>query len=167
MNGSQVLRSTRCGLALTLSLRALLAAPAVAFSTTLDGIRSGPQSVTMCANCSGSAPCAQVNDYRITLSADMDRPASRRSARFTVRLADRLGQPVTDALVTLVLPSADRSAPRQVARLTGGHNGLYSAAVMLKSDPLRDPMVAIVSVTTAKGDRVKQRFIFAFLVCHR
>ena len=121
----------------------------------------------MCANCSGAAPCAQVNDYRITLSADVDRPASSRSARFTVRLTDRLGQPVSDAIITLVLPSADRSAPPQVARLAGGQNGLYSATVTLKSDPLRDPILASVSVTTAKGDRVRQRFIFAFLVCHR
>jgi hypothetical protein len=167
MNGSQALGAARCGLFLTLSVTAFLAAPTLAHSVQLDGIREGTQSVTMCSNCSGTAPCAQVNDYRITLSADLDRPTSSRSARFTVRLTDRLAVPVTDAAVTLVIPATDRAAPRQVVTMTGGHDGLYRANVTLRSDPLRDSLKATVFVTTPKGDRVKQRFGLAFLVCHR
>jgi hypothetical protein len=167
MNGSQALGAARCGLVLTLSVTAFLAAPTLAYSVQLDGIKDGPQSVTMCSNCSGTAPCAQVNDYRITLSAGLDRSTSSRSARFTVRLTDRLAVPVTDATVTLVLPTTVRAAPRQVVTLTSGHDGGYSGTVTLRSNPLRDPLKASVFVTTAKGDRVKQRFVLAFLVCHR
>jgi hypothetical protein len=108
-----------------------------------------------------------VNEYRITLSAEVDRPTVGQSARFTVRLIDRLAQSVTDAAVTLVIPAADRAAPPQVVTMTSGHDGSYHSTVILRSDPQRNPLKASVFVTTPKGDRVKQRFVLAFLVCHR
>lgn len=167
MNGCQASESRHLGLALTLSLAALISAPSAAGSARLSGARDGPQSVSMCANCAASVPCARVGDFGITLSAEFDRPSRARSVRFLAGLVDRHGVPVNDAAVTLVLPAADRSAPPQVVPMQGTHGGLYTANATLGSDPLRDTVRATVIVTTPKGDRVKQRFVLGFLMCHR
>ena len=167
MNASCAPGFTRHGLALAVSLAVVLMTPARAFSTQLEGVKDGPQGVTMCSDCSRSGRCVQLDDYRVTLQADLDRPTTGMLTRFTVRLTDRLALPVTDATVTLVLPAADRSAQRQVIAMFGGQDGLYIATVLRRSDPLRDPWKASVFVTTAKGDRVKQRFVLAVLICDR
>ena len=133
---------------------------AMAFPVKVTTAGGDSQTVTMCPDCGHPLACAQKGDYTIAVSADVQHAKQGGGTNFAVRLTDRNGAPVTNAVVTLVLSMTGHSHPPRTVRLRRGSGGRYSGSTTLQTVHMQGPWNVDVQVKSPKGDTVTQRFVF-------
>ena len=141
-----------------LAMALVLAGSAAASPLRVRTAGTASQMVVMCPDCSQMITCAQMGDYLLGLSADLENPKFGQ-ARFRIRVSDQNGAPVNNAKVTLVLsmPQHGHRSKPLAARSEG--KGRYVAAT--NALVMQGAWRAEVALTTPKGDTVKQVFTFA------
>lgn len=137
----------------------VLAASTVAIAGPLKvrSVGTDSQIITMCPECNAPLACAQVGDYTVGFSADLVNPKFG-IATLGVRLTDKNGAPVTNAKVsaTLSMPKHGHTTDPITFRHRG--KGKYTGSTpRLRMEGVWE---AEVSVKTAKGDTVSQKFSF-------
>jgi hypothetical protein len=140
-----------------LTVLLVLAGSAAASPLRVRTAGTKSQLVVMCPDCSQMITCAQMGDYLVGLSADLENPKFG-LARFNLRVTDKDGAPVSNAKVALVLsmPEHGHASKPFTAKRAGKGKYVASTNALVMQGAWR----AEVALTTLKGDTVKQVFTF-------
>lgn len=136
-------------LALTMTL-------AMASPLKVRTLETKSQMMMMCAACERQMACARAGDYTISFDVDLANVKTG-AATMAVHVKDKAGKPVEDAtvVVNLTMPEHRHTLKPLTSKHTG--HGRYLHAAHLAS---KGVWRAVVNVTLADGERVKQSFAF-------
>ncbi|MBM3457431.1 MAG: hypothetical protein FJX77_02690 [Armatimonadetes bacterium] len=129
-----------------------LAAPV---NVRTEGTKS--QTVVMCPDCHKKSACAQVGDYVVGMSVDLDN-AKLGTGRLVAHVQGKDKTPVADAKVSVAISMPDHKHGGKPLELKQDRKGHYIGTSNRLG--MAGRYRAVVSVTPAGGDTVKQAFTF-------
>jgi hypothetical protein len=132
------------------------AAFALPLKVRTEGTKS--QSTVMCADCKTKVSCAQVGDYVLGLTVDLE-SGKVGNGRLIVHVQDKAKAPVTDAKVVANLSMPEHKNAGKALTLKHQAHGQYQSNTNLLNHP--GAYRVEVAVTPASGDTVKQVFTFS------